>query len=194
MPSGERVEGDRPVRVVAGRARGRPLQAPKGVATRPTSDRVREAVFDMLSSMDRIEGASVLDLFAGSGAFGIECVSRGAASAVMVDDSPEATAAVAHNTAVLEEDSTRVTVVRADALTYAATAPPFDLVFADPPYDFTRWADLLGRLHPKIELLVAETGWEKGASLWSPGPGWETVRVKRYGGTVVCIAQPESQS
>jgi 16S rRNA (guanine966-N2)-methyltransferase len=171
-------------------ARGRPLRAPRGRATRPTSDRVREAVFDMLSAMDALEGASVLDLFAGSGALGIECLSRGADTAVMVDDAPEAIAAIRQNVAVLGPGEARVTVVRADVLVYLAGAPPFDLVLADPPYGYGRWADLLERLTGRTGLLVAETGAEKAGSLWSPGPGWETVKVKRYGSTVVSIARP----
>lgn len=140
----------------------------------------------MLSAMDSIEGSAVLDLFAGSGALGIECLSRGAESAVLVDYAPEAVAAIQQNLAVLGADGERATVVRADALSYAAGAPNFDLVLADPPYGFERWAELLGRLVSRTSLLVAETG----ASPWSPGAGWETVKVKRYGGTVVSIVQP----
>src|SRR5439155_576656 len=83
------------VRVVAGSAKGRRLQAPPGRDVRPTSDRVREAVFSSLASMEAVEGASVLDLFAGTGALGIEALSRGAATATFVDDDPRAVAAVA---------------------------------------------------------------------------------------------------
>lgn len=147
---------------------------------------MREAVFDVLSAMDRIEGSVVLDLFAGSGALGIECLSRGAESAVMVDHAPAAVAAIRQNLAVLGADGERATVVRADALSYAAGAARFDLVLADPPYGFERWSELLERLVSRTGLLVAETS----ASPWSPGDGWETVKVKRYGGTVVSIAQP----
>lgn len=178
------------MRVIAGTARGRPLQAPRGTATRPTGDRVREAVFDMLSSMDAIEGATVLDLFAGSGALGIECLSRRAERAVFVDHHADALTAVHHNLQVLGEVAARATVIRADSLAYSAAAPSFDLVLADPPYDFDRWDELLERLHSRTGLLVAEVAFEKGPSQWSPGPGWETVKVKRYGGTVVCIAKP----
>lgn len=178
------------MRVVGGLHRGRPLRAPRGRATRPTSDRVREAVFDVLASMDALEGASVLDLFAGSGALGIECLSRGAASAVLVDDAPEAIAAIRQNLAVLGADAPRATVVRSDVLAYVGGAPPFDLVLADPPYGYGRWAELLGRLAGRAGLLVAETGTEKAGSPWTPGRGWETVKVKRYGSTVVCIARP----
>jgi 16S rRNA (guanine966-N2)-methyltransferase len=186
--------GETHVRVVAGRARGRLLQAPPGLCTRPTSDRVREAVFDMLSSLDRIEGATVLDLFAGSGALGIEALSRGAEAAVLVDRDGAAVATIGRNLDVLGEDASRATVVQADAMAYIVRASRFDLVLADPPYGFDGWPDLLARLADRTGLLVAETGWERGSSPWSPGPGWETVKVKRYGGTVVSIAEPEARS
>lgn len=181
------------MRVVGGAHRGRPLRAPRGRATRPTSDRVREALFDMLTAMDALEGATVLDLFAGSGALGIECISRGASSAVLVDDAPEAIAAIRQNVAVLGDDASRVEVVRADALAYVAGASPVDLVLADPPYGYGQWADLCERLRDRTDLLVAETGAEKAGSPWTPGPAWETVKVRRYGGTVVSIARPVSR-
>lgn len=139
----------------------------------------------MLTSMDAIEGATVLDLFSGSGALGIESVSRGAERAVLVDREPDAVAAIRDNVAVLGEESGRCAVVRSDALRYAAAAPRFDVVLADPPYEFDRWPELLDHLVGRTGLLVAETG-----GTWSPGPGWETVKVKSYGGTVVSVAQP----
>jgi 16S rRNA (guanine966-N2)-methyltransferase len=97
------------VRVVAGAARGRPLRAPAGRGTRPTSDRVREAMFSMLASMDALEGAVVVDLFAGSGALGIEALSRGAGRAVFVDDDRSALDAVQANLALTWCSPTRRT-------------------------------------------------------------------------------------
>ena len=118
------------MRVVAGAFGGRRLQAPVGQATRPTADRVREAVFSILGSM---EGLRVLDLFAGSGALGIEALSRGAAEAVLVDSAPGAVAAVRRNLAELGAEAQ---VLRQDALRWLAGAEgEYDLVFADPPYD-----------------------------------------------------------
>ena len=121
------------MRVVAGRFGGRRLSAPAGRGTRPTSDRVREALFSMLGS---VEGLRVLDLFAGSGALGIEALSRGAAAAVFVDRDPRAVAAIHRN---LEALGLEGTVRRADAVAFltsagAHRAAPFDLVFVDPPY------------------------------------------------------------
>src|SRR5690349_20918096 len=107
------------MRVIAGRYGGRRLQAPPGDATRPTSDRVREALFSILG--DRVEGARVLDLFAGSGALGLEALSRGAASATFVDSAPAAIRAVKANLAALGAEAE---VVRADALRWLRGAPP----------------------------------------------------------------------
>ncbi|MBO0728218.1 MAG: 16S rRNA (guanine(966)-N(2))-methyltransferase RsmD [Acidimicrobiaceae bacterium] len=173
------------MRVVAGAARGRPLRAPAGRSTRPTSDRVREAVFSMLASMDAVEGAAVVDLFAGSGALGIEALSRGARSAVFVDDDRDAVAAVEANLQVLGPAAARAVVRRADAVTYARDAEPVDVAFADPPYAWDDWPALLSALSGRAGLLVAESDREREA-----GPGWETVKIKRYGSTVVTVMQP----
>jgi len=128
------------VRVVAGRFGGRGLLAPRGRATRPTSDRVRGALFSILVS---VEGARVLDLFAGSGALAIEALSRGAADAVFVDSSAAAVAAIRRNLSAVEVDAE---VRRQSALSYLGAARRdarlYDLVFLDPPY---RHASTLGQ-------------------------------------------------
>ena len=130
------------MRVVAGRFGGRSLAAPRGSSTRPTSDRVREALFSILGS-DLVQGARVLDLFAGSGALAIEALSRGAASATLVDSSAAAVAAIRRN---LEALGVEAEVRRQDALGYLRGAfrgaRQYDLVFLDPPY---RHASALGR-------------------------------------------------
>ena len=177
------------MRVIGGHARGRLLRAPAGSSTRPTSDRVREAVFSILSSMQRIEGATVLDLFAGSGALGIESLSRGASRAVLVDRSAEAVSAIRQNLGVLGSGAEAATVVRADAARFLESAPRFDVVLADPPYRYDRWDEVLALLSGLAGLLVVETG-----SGWEPGPEWETMKVRRYGGTVVTIARPAAQA
>ena len=119
------------MRIIAGTLGGRRLTAPPGTATRPTSDRVREALFSILGS--RVVDARVLDLFAGSGALGIEALSRGAAAATFVDSDPAAVRAVRANLHGLEAE-----VVRRDARAWLRTAReralPYDLVFLDPPY------------------------------------------------------------
>jgi 16S rRNA (guanine966-N2)-methyltransferase len=130
------------VRVVAGRFGGRTLVAPRGRSTRPTSDRVREALFSILGA-DCVEDARVLDLFAGSGALGIEALSRGAQHVVFVDSSPAAVAAIRRN---LEAVGAEAEVRRQDALAYLRSAfrdaRQYDLLFLDPPY---RHASALGR-------------------------------------------------
>jgi 16S rRNA (guanine966-N2)-methyltransferase len=129
------------VRVIAGELRGRRLVAPKGDATRPTSDRVREALFSILGA--RVDGARVLDLYAGSGALGIEALSRGAESAVLVDDALRAVKAITANLQGVDGAE----VVRRDARAFLRTARDrgrqYDLVFLDPPY---RQAPELGPL------------------------------------------------
>jgi 16S rRNA (guanine966-N2)-methyltransferase len=122
------------MRVVAGQYRGRRLSAPRGTSVRPTSDRVREALFSILGDLD---GLRVLDLFAGSGALGIEALSRGAASATLVENDRAALDALRANLAPL--GAADAEVVRADALRWlAGRRGPYDLVFLDPPYSEAR--------------------------------------------------------
>jgi 16S rRNA (guanine(966)-N(2))-methyltransferase RsmD len=129
------------VRIVAGRWGGRRLTTPRGNAVRPTADRVREALFSILGGA--VEGARVLDLFAGSGALGLEALSRGAAEATFVDSSAASVAAVRAN---LEAVGGEAEVRRADALRFLRAAAGetrhYDLVLLDPPY---RLAERLGR-------------------------------------------------
>jgi 16S rRNA (guanine966-N2)-methyltransferase len=129
------------MRVVAGLYGGRRLVSPSGSATRPTSDRVREALFSILGPA--VEGARVLDLFAGSGALGIEALSRGAATAVFVDSSARAVAAIRTNLETLGIDAdVRRMDARGALRTPSEPSDPYDLVFLDPPY---RRAAELGR-------------------------------------------------
>lgn len=135
-----------PVRVIAGRFRGQGITAPRGAATRPTSDRVREALFSILGD---VEGLDVLDLFAGSGALGLEALSRGARSATFVEEARPALAALRANRAALGvEDET--TVVAADARValkrLAREGRAFGLVLADPPYAAPGVGGVLGDL------------------------------------------------
>lgn len=131
------------MRVVAGAFGGRGLVAPRGRSTRPTSDRVREALFSILAGSGSIEGAEVLDLFAGSGALAIEALSRGASSAVLVDSAVAAVAAIRRNLSAVGVDAE---VRRQDVLRYLEGARRdarlYDLVFLDPPY---RHASTLGQ-------------------------------------------------
>ena len=173
------------MRVVAGRARGRRLMSPKGSDTRPTSDRAREAIFNALRSVDAIDGARVADLFAGSGALGIEALSRGAASCVFVEREPAAVAVIHEN---LERTGVGgATVVRADVMRWLAGATaPLDLVLADPPYAFDEWPALLDAT--SAALVVIESDREI-----DPGNAWLITRSKRYGGTVVTFVARAAQ-
>jgi len=165
-----------PVRIVAGELRGRRLVAPDARTTRPTTDKVREAVFNALASLDVVVDARVLDLYAGSGALGIEALSRGAAHCTFVERDRMAVRAIDENIAVLGlRDRSRVVV--ADGIV-AAPKLAADLAFADPPYGFDDWPRLL-RAVPG-ELVVAEAD----AEIAAPA-GWEQGRVKRYGRTWV---------
>jgi len=123
------------MRIIAGKARGHRIECLKGRDIRPTQDKIREAIFSTL--MLRIPAARVLDLFAGTGALGLEALSRGAAEAVLVERSPAACALIADNCkrCRLEEN---IRILRQDALDYIRSypekQPPFDIIFADPPY------------------------------------------------------------
>ncbi|MHB1312003.1 MAG: 16S rRNA (guanine(966)-N(2))-methyltransferase RsmD [Gemmatimonadaceae bacterium] len=122
------------MRIIAGEWRGRPLKAPAGRATRPTTDRAREAWMSIIQPS--LDGAQVLDLFAGSGALGLEALSRGAAHATFVEDDPAAITALRQNLATLRAED-RATVVRGDAVRFVRElgAGSFDVAFADPPYE-----------------------------------------------------------
>ena len=150
------------MRIIAGTHRGARIAAPKGLATRPTGDRVREAAFNLIGPVD---GARVLDLFAGSGAMGLEALSRGAASAVFVEADPDAARTIERNLDRLR--LTGATVLRRDARTAlageAGAGRTYDLVLVDPPYE--QWGALESKLAAALPrvlepdgLLVVETG------------------------------------
>lgn len=122
------------MRIIAGEWRGKPLVAPKGDATRPTADRMRETLFNMLASrLGGFEGLSVVDLFAGSGALGLEALSRGAAHCLFVEQDKAALTTLRHNITALDAHA-RVSV-RADSVMELGPAPaPADLILLDPPY------------------------------------------------------------
>jgi 16S rRNA (guanine966-N2)-methyltransferase len=174
------------MRVVAGTARGRPLVAPPGSSTRPTTDRVREAIFNALWARGLPEGVDVADLFAGSGALGVEALSRGATHATFVDRDRAALMAIRRNVETCGF-ADRATIVAGPVERWLdgvyAAGPRFGVVFCDPPYAFGAWADLLARL--PADLVVVESG--------GPVPlpaGWGLAREARYGGTWVGFAEP----
>jgi 16S rRNA (guanine966-N2)-methyltransferase len=168
------------MRVVAGELGGRRLIAPEGTSTRPTTDRVREAIFNSLGSAGLLDGALVADLFAGSGAIGIEALSRGAERCTFVERDRAALRALDENLDALDLRD-RSKVLSSDALSVAASIDA-DIVLADPPYDFDRWDDLLARV--TADVVVAESGAEIAAP-----PGWATIRSRRYGRTRVTFLE-----
>jgi 16S rRNA (guanine966-N2)-methyltransferase len=166
------------VRVVAGSLRGRPITAPEGDATRPTTDRAREAVFNALNSLGAIEDANTLDLYAGSGALGIEAISRGAQRCTFVERDRRALEAIRSNVERLGI-SNRSSVLAGDVSTLLSGLRQMDLVLADPPYGFDDWDRLLAAVEPCLApdaLLVVESDREIEV-----GEVWEIVRSKRYG-------------
>jgi len=174
------------MRVVAGTLRGRPIVAPEGEGTRPTTDRAREATFNSLVSLGAVEDAKVIDLFAGSGAMGIEALSRGAASCAFLERDRKALDSIRHNIKTLQlADNT--TVLSGDVMTNVVALRNVDLVLADPPYDFDRWVDLLTVLNLVIApggVVVTESGREI-----QPPEGWDVIRSKRYGRAWVAFLQ-----
>lgn len=172
------------MRVISGTARGRRLVAPEGPSTRPTPDRVREATFNALGSLGAVTDATVLDLFAGSGALGIEALSRGAAHVTFVDRDRAAISAVQANLeACGMSDRARVVTSPADRF-LAAAGERWDLALLDPPYEMGRddWLDLLDGLPADLAVLESDRPIE-------PPFGWEVLRAKRYGSIHVVIAE-----
>lgn len=182
------------MRIVGGRNRGRRLIAPKGAATRPTSDRIREAIFNILihGLHLQLDGCPVLDLFAGTGALGFEALSRGAASVQFIENSNAAIDLIRANADALGEDA--VTVVRADVRRLGA-APASDdsagLAFLDPPYG-------AGLIPAALEVLAGPNWLADGAILvietgrdeiLAPPGAFELVEARNYGATKISFAR-----
>jgi 16S rRNA (guanine966-N2)-methyltransferase len=169
------------VRIIAGRWRGRSIQPPPGQKTRPTADRVREAW--MSSLQFELPGTRVLDLFAGSGALGLEALSRGARHATFVEKDESAVRALRANAGALGADAECIAVVRSDAVAYARglQAGAFDIAFADPPYRSGFGEELAGIFHemPFARILAIEHAAD------SPLPGLPGARTRVYGDTAI---------
>jgi 16S rRNA (guanine966-N2)-methyltransferase len=173
------------VRVISGTARGRRLVAPAGAATRPTPDRVREATFNALGSLGAVVDATVLDLFAGSGALGIEALSRGARHVTFVDQDRAAATAIAANLAVTGlAGQAVVSATPVDRFLTRVGAQRWDLALIDPPYGYgdDQWLDLLDVLPADLVVIESDRPVE-------PPFGWVVLRAKRYGITHVEIAE-----
>jgi 16S rRNA (guanine966-N2)-methyltransferase len=189
------------MRIVGGAYRGRGLIAPPGAATRPTSDRARESIFNVLEHApwsSGLQGARVIDLFAGSGALGLEALSRGAAFCLFVETDPAARGAIRENAEALGAKGElfgRTRIHRRDATDLGprpgADGPPFDIAFLDPPYGKGLGERALAEL--------AAGGWlaegavvvfERGEAEPSAQiPGYETLDERRYGAARVLFAR-----
>jgi 16S rRNA (guanine966-N2)-methyltransferase len=176
------------VRIVAGSRKGHRIEAPKGPDTRPTGDRVREAVFSLIGS---VEGAAVLDLYAGSGAMGLEALSRGASSCVFVERNREACRVIERN---LEKLRLTGEVVQREVSVHLrdeqARARQYDLVLADPPYgEWARVAAPLAELVPRVlapdAAVVIETSWDV-----EPELPLDLVTTRRYGSARITLFAP----
>lgn len=182
------------LRVVAGSAGGRHLKTPKGHDLRPTQDRIKQAMFSSLG--ERVPEARVLDLYAGTGALGIEALSRGATTALFVEKHRSACRTITENLALCRLETVG-RVVERDVIDYLAKTPPtpHDLIFADPPYDKVPGDSALHPIFSLVRPWLADDGlliWEffSGQDLIAP-EGW-TIRLHRtYGETAVAILSPK---
>jgi len=178
------------MRIVGGEFRGRPLATPRSDSIRPTTDRTREAVFNVLAHRfaQKLEGARVLDLFAGTGALGLEALSRGAAYGVFIEESAEGRGLIRTNVEAFGLTG-RTKIFRRDAtaLGEAGTLSAFGLVFADPPYGnglgerALRSARTNGWLAPGALCVVEEAA----SAAFDPGPGFSVLDERAYGETVI---------
>ena len=180
------------MRITGGAFRSREIRAPRGQGTRPTSDRVREALFSILASRGAVAGARVLDVFAGTGALGLEALSRGAREAVFVEHAREALAVLRANVAALAAPGTSDVVASRAERCATALRGPFDLVFCDPPYALVHD----GSVTPLLEGLAA-AGLLSPAALVvlehasrDPAPalaGFDVPEARVYGDTALAL-------
>ena len=166
------------LRVVAGKYKGRKLNAPEGEHTKPTKDMVKEALF---SSLGSLYGKSFLDLFSGSGSIGIEALSRGAESATFVDNSSEAYQVIKNNLQAVGEEQN---VQNSDVISFLSQAKEsYDIVFLDPPYHFENIAKLFELLHSGILKTNSVVVYESAADekIEEFAVGFELIKEKKYG-------------
>jgi len=187
------------VRIVGGEFRGRPLATPRSNSIRPTTDRTREALFNILSHRfaDKLDGARVLDLFAGTGALGLEALSRGASFCLFIEESAEGRGLIRSNVESFGLTG-RSKIFRRDAtgLGEAGTMQPFGLLFADPPYGKGLGERALqsaqggGWLLPGALCIVEEAA----AAPFTPGQGFSVIDERGYGETVIRIIEHERKT
>lgn len=178
-------------RIIAGSLKGRRLATPPGDRTRPTSDRVREALFNSLAPGGDLDGLRFADLYAGSGAVGIEALSRGAAAALFVESHAQTAKLLRRNLADLGATGAEVICAPVEKALQNAPAAPYDIVFADPPYAVTD-AEVAAVLEALVEHawlapdadVVVERGGKDASVPWPPQVAED--RIRRYGTTALC--------
>ena len=168
------------MRVISGTAGGRKFQAPEGDQTRPITDRAKEGIFNMLSCYLDFEGLTVVDLFAGSGSFGIEALSRGAETVTFVEKRPQAQQIIQKNLDQLGLGAD-ATILRGSVEQALGQLSHVDLAFCDPPYALDEWATLLPNV--RADYVVGHAAFEIELTA-----GWEEVRRRKYGRSRVVIA------
>lgn len=167
------------MRVIAGTAGGRRLKGPPSFGTRPMTDRTREAIFNSLNSMSAIEEARVADLFAGTGALGIEAMSRGASSCVFVERDVKAVRVIKEN---LETTGFSADVITGDVLSFVRKPNEFDVAFVAPPYVFDEWDPIFESLN--AGLMVCESD-----RPLQPPARWRVIRARKYGQTEITMLE-----
>ncbi|MGC8897033.1 MAG: 16S rRNA (guanine(966)-N(2))-methyltransferase RsmD [Bacteroidota bacterium] len=189
------------MRIIAGEFKGRRIQAPRTRAVRPTTDRVKKTIFDVLATRIDFEGIRVLDLFAGSGTLGLEALSRGASHVTFVDASVESLRIIEANLKALHAES-RGTLLHANAeLVISQLKEPFDLVFVDPPYAY----NALEALPIKLASIVAAGGWMimkhpskvqllSSSTYCGTIPGFRFIITKHFGETSVTFFHLEQNT
>ena len=183
------------MRIIAGDFRGRPLtpigKGDQAAHLRPTSDRVRESLFSALASRDVIEGAQVLDVFAGSGALGLEALSRGAAHVTFVDDGRIAQRLISKNIDLLQV-AARARLIKRDVCKLEPTDDtPFDLIFLDPPYGKSMGQKAIEHLAQHGWIAPgAFIVWEESTSM-APPPGFSLLDQRKYGDTHVTFLEAD---
>ena len=172
-------------RIVAGLARGRRLRVPGGQGTRPTSDRAREGLFSTLASLTDLDGARVLDLYAGTGALGLEALSRGAVAVTLVEDDPSALRALRENVDAVGLPGAHVVGDRVERFLAAAPEARYDVALLDPPYELAV-TGVLEALLPWLsdDAVVAVERRSRDAPLAWP-EGYAGLRTRRYGETML---------
>ena len=186
-------------RIIAGAARGRRLSVPAGRGTRPTADRAREGLFSTIESLTgTLHSARVLDLYAGSGAVGLEALSRGAAAALLVESDEAAVRAIRANIDTLALPGAEVRTGRAERVVAAArVGEPFDVAFLDPPYELDDDAVRAVLVHALAhdwlapDALVAVERMTRGGS-WTWPVGYSPVRSRRYGEATLWYGHADS--